>query len=271
MLIAHITDLHIKAVGRLAYRVVDTASYFSACVDSLRQLRPKPNLLLMTGDLADAGRPEEYERLKVLMQPLDFPVVLLPGNHDDRAAMRSAWPDAQWAAQPGSLHHVVEGWPVRIVCLDTVVPGQGGGRLDAEGNAWLDQTLALAPMQPTIVAMHHPPFVTGITHMDAIRLDGAEHFAAIVARHPQVERVLCGHLHRPVQAMVGGRLAISAPSPAHQVALDLADEYPPSFVFEPPGYMVHLWTPAQELVSHTVVIGDYGKRYPFFEKGSLID
>ena len=105
-----------------------------------------------------------------------------------------------------------------------------------------------------------------------MRSDSAapDHFTAIIARHPQIERVLCGHLHRAIQVIVGGRLAMSAPSTAHQVALDLADGFPPGFVFEPPGYLLHRWTPSQGLVSHSVVIGDYGARYPFFENGRLI-
>ncbi len=91
--------------------------------------------------------------------------------------------------------------------------------------------------------------------MDAIRLDGADAFADILRRHPQVERVVCGHLHRSVQAMVGGRLAMSAPQPRHQVVLDLTRDAPSRFVIEPPSYLLHLWHPESGLISHTVTIG----------------
>lgn len=270
MLIAQISDTHIKAPGRLAYSRVDTARALAACVAHILRQSVLPDLLLFTGDLADFGTAEEYAHFKMLLAPLAMPVHLLPGNHDNRDAMRAAWPEAPWAARPGALHCVVEGWPVRIVCLDTMVPGSGSGSLGEDDLSWLESTLAEAPSQPTIVAMHHPPFRTGIGHMDALGLDGAEAFAAVVSRHPQIVRILCGHLHRPIQAMVGGRLAMSAPSPAHQVALDLAPDAPSRFILEPPGYFLHLWQPAG-MITHSVAIGDYGACYPFFKDGDLID
>jgi 3',5'-cyclic AMP phosphodiesterase CpdA len=137
--------------------------------------------------------------------------------------------------------------------------------------SWLDGVLAAQPTRPTIVALHHPPFATGIAHMDAMGLIGIEAFADILQAHPQIVRVLAGHVHRPVQAVVGGRLAMTAPSPAHQVVLDLTDDGPSRFIIEPPGYLVHRWRPETGLISHTAVIGDFGDRYPFFEDGALID
>lgn len=271
MLIAQISDTHIKTPGRLAYGRVDTAAAFETCVAHIIGQSVLPDLLLLTGDLADFGTAEEYAHFRTLLAPLAMPIHLLPGNHDNREVMRAVWPDAPWATRPDALHSIIEGWPVRIVCLDTVIPGAGGGRLSEDDLAWLDSTLAQAPSQPTIVAMHHPPFRTGIGHMDAISLENAGAFAAVVSRHPQIERILCGHLHRPIQALVGGRLAMSAPSPAHQVALDLAPDASSRFILEPPGYLLHQWQPASGLITHTVMIGDYGARYPFFKDGALID
>ncbi|PKU25033.1 phosphodiesterase [Telmatospirillum siberiense] len=271
MLIAQISDTHIKTPGRLAYGQVDTSTALTACLAHLARQDTQPDLVLFTGDLADFGTPDEYAHFKQLLAPLGLPVYLLPGNHDDREAMRAAWPDAPWARRPGRLHSVIENWPIRIICLDTLRPGSGGGHLDPEDLAWLDSTLAEKPGQPTIVAMHHPPFLCGVTHMDAISLDNAPDFAAVVARHPHIQRILCGHLHRPIHAQVGGRPVVSAPSPAHQVALDLAPDAPSRFIMEPPGYLLHLWVPRSGLVTHTMVIGDYGARHPFFKDGSLID
>jgi 3',5'-cyclic AMP phosphodiesterase CpdA len=271
MLIAQITDTHIKSPGRLAYGQVDTATALKACVANVMRQNVRPDLVLFTGDLADFGTADEYAHFKTLTAPLDMPIHLLPGNHDNRDAMRTAWPEASWATRTSALHSVVESGPLRIICLDTVVPGSGGGRLDSADLAWLDETLAQAPSSPTIVAMHHPPFFCGIAHMDAIDLNGAEAFADVVSRHPQIERILCGHLHRSIQVMVGGRLAMSAPSPAHQVALDLSPDAASRFVLEPPGYLLHLWQPKTGLISHTVVIGDFGERHPFFKDGALID
>ena len=272
MLIAQITDFHIKARGKVAYRVVDTAACLAAAVDAVATLDPRPELVVATGDLTDFGRPEEYALLGELLAPLPMPVYLIPGNHDERDAMRRAFAGDGYLPASGFLNYTVEDQPLRLIALDTVVPGDSGGALCAERLAWLDRTLAAAPERPTIIIMHHPPFATGIAHMDAIGLAGAGAFAEIVARHPQVERVLAGHLHRSIQARIGRHaIASTAPSTAHQVALDLRPDGPAEFMMEPPGYQLHLWQPDTGVVTHTAVVGKFAGPYPFFDGGALID
>ena len=140
----------------------------------------------------------------------------------------------------------------------------------AERLGWLAARLDEAPDRPTVLFMHHPPFATGIRHMDALGLAGAEALATLVARHPQVERVLCGHLHRPIQVRWAGTVASTAPSTAHQVVLDLADDAPATFAMEPPACQLHVWRPGTGLISHTSYIGRFDGPYPFFEGGRLI-
>jgi 3',5'-cyclic AMP phosphodiesterase CpdA len=118
--------------------------------------------------------------------------------------------------------------------------------------------------------MHHPPFRTGIAHMDRIGLDNAEAFGRIVAHHPQIEKIICGHLHRAIDTRWCGTAVSTCPSPAHQVALDLRPDGPSAFVMEPPGYQLHWWDGAR-LVSHTAFIGEFDGPYPFFEGNDLID
>jgi Icc protein len=273
MLIAQITDLHVKAPGRLAYRHVDTAAMLSRAVEALAALDPAPDVVLVTGDLVDLGTAEEYAHLRALLAPLRTPLLPIPGNHDDRAAMAAAFADHPWLPRDGGfLHYAVEDWPVRLIGLDTVIPGVGAGRLCGERLAWLDARLAAAPDRPTVLFMHHPPFRTGIAHMDAIGLDGASELADVVRRHPQVERVVCGHVHRPVQVRFAGTVASIAPSVAHQVYLDLRGDGPDALVMEPPGFQLHLWVEGQGLVSHSVPIGSFGDPHPFFDAdGRLID
>jgi len=271
MLIAQITDTHIKLPGRLAYRRVDTAGMLARCVAAVTQLDPQPDLIVVTGDLVDLGRPEEYVHLQALLAPLTAPLVVIPGNHDDRDAMRIAFAADGYLPAAGFLQFAIEEHPLRIIGLDTLIPGQGGGELCGERLAWLDATLAARPEAPTLLLMHHPPFETGIGHMDAIGLAGRTAFAAIVARHPQVELILCGHLHRSIHARVGGRSVLTCPSPAHQVALDLRDDAPSCFRMEPPGFMLHRWRDGL-LVSHVAAIGDHAGPFPFFgPDGDLID
>jgi 3',5'-cyclic AMP phosphodiesterase CpdA len=272
VLLAQISDLHIKTERRLAYRRVDTAGCLARAVEHLCALRPRPDVVLATGDLVDAGLREEYERLRALLAPLPMPVYLIPGNHDDRDALRAVFGgDHPWLPRRGFLQYVVEDWPLRLVALDTLVPGQGGGRLCEARRGWLAARLDEAPARPTVILMHHPPFPTGIRHMDALGLEAPEAVAAIVARHPQVERVLCGHLHRPIQVRWAGTLAMTAPSTAHQVVLDLAAGGPAAFALEPPALLLHLWREGTGLVTHTAYVGAFEGPYPFYEGGRLID
>lgn len=273
MLIAQITDTHIKLPGKLAYQKVDTAAMLARCVQELLALKPQPDLILLTGDLVDLGRTEEYDHLKSILSPIRQRIIAVPGNHDEREAMRVAFRQGGYLPAAGKfLQFAIDGeYPLRIIGLDTLIPMQGGGELCAERLAWLDATLRQKPDAPTLVMMHHPPFETGIGHMDKIGLKGREEFASIVARHPQIELILCGHLHRTIHANVGGRAAMTCPSPAHQVALDIDPEAPSCFRMEPPGFMLHWWN-GNRLISHVAVIGNYDGPYPFFDpSGKLID
>lgn len=154
-----------------------------------------------------------------------------PAPHGSRAAGEGGVQASGGYAQPlaicasgleesGFLHYTIEAGGLRIVVLDTVVPGEGGGELCAARLAWLKEQLAQHKV-PTVIAMHHPPFATGIAHMDAISLKGADAFEEIVAGHAQVRRIVCGHLHRAIQADVAHTTAITAPSVAHQIVLNL--------------------------------------------------
>ena len=272
-LVCQISDLHVKLPGELSYRVVDCARMLAACVDEILRLPQRPDCVIATGDLVDFGRPGEYAHLRRLLAPLPMPIYLMPGNHDERGALRDAFPDHPYLRQwPPFVQYALDAGPLRIVALDTVIAGEGAGELCAERLDWLEHTLAEAPHRPTLVLMHHPPFPTLIGHMDELGLlRGGERLAEIVRRHPQIERILCGHLHRPIQARFAGTLASTSPSPAHQVALDLAPDAASAFRMEPPGFQLHAWQPGFGVVSHTVVIGEFAGPFPFYEDGELIE
>ncbi len=271
-LIAQVSDLHIKAAGKLSYRIVDTAAMLRACIAHMLAQPQRPDIVVFTGDLVDFGRPEEYAMLRDLIAPLKMPVYLIPGNHDERGVMRRAFSDHAYLRQSAEfINYAIEDHPVRIVALDTTVPGKSGGLVCAERLAWLDAKLAEQPKKATVVLMHHPPFHTFIGHMDALGLEGTAELAAVIVRHPQVERLLCGHLHRPIQARFAGTLACTVPSPAHQVALDLAEDAASRFMMEPPAYGLHAFTPGTGIISHTAFVGDFAGPYPFYKDGGLID
>jgi 3',5'-cyclic-AMP phosphodiesterase len=270
MLIAQISDSHVVAPGKLfrcpaqgaapdaerVYREFDTAPYLARAVAALNALAPRPDLVVHTGDLVDHGEPDEYERLRDLLAPLSMPAFVIPGNHDAREPLRNAFRADGYLPAEGYLLYTVEDYPLRIVALDTLVAGKHGGVLCAEQLSWLDRTLAAQPDRPTVVLMHHPPFATGITYMDGYGLDNAAGLAEIVARHPQIERILCGHLHRAIDRRFAGTVAGTAPSTAHQIRVNLVPDARISFNFEPPGYQLHLWQDGA-LVTHTAAFGDW--------------
>jgi Icc protein len=273
MLIAQVTDTHIKAAGRLAYRTVDSAQMLRNCVAHLNALDPRPDLVLLTGDLVDFGRPEEYALLRKILAPLDMPMYAIPGNHDERGALREAFADHGYLPREGEfLHYALEDYPLRLIGLDTVVPGRPHGELCGKRLMWLEAELLRSPDRPTVLFMHHPPFETGLANMDCQNCRNGEALGALVERHPQVVRILCGHVHRPVHLHWHGVTASIAPSPSHSCVLDLNADAAHDFVLEPPTCELHYWRPGTGLISHLSFIGDYGGRHPFFDAGGkLID
>ena len=271
MILAQLSDPHIVAPGRLfrcpvqgaaadaerVYVEFDTAPYLARAVAAVNALVPRPDVAVVTGDLVDHGEPEEYAQLRALLARLAMPVYVIPGNHDAREPLREAFRGDGYLPTEGYLHYTVEDCPLRLVALDTLIPGKHGGSLDAERLEWLDAALAAQPERPTAILMHHPPFATGITYMDGYGLDNTAGLAAVVARHKQVERILCGHLHRAIDRRFAGTIAGTAPSTAHQIRLNLVPDVRISFVFEPPGYQLHMWSADAGLVTHTAVLGDW--------------
>jgi 3',5'-cyclic AMP phosphodiesterase CpdA len=266
MLIAQITDTHISTPGSrndLHYR---TAVHLEAAVAHLNALDPRPDAVLATGDLVERGELAEYERLRALLAPLAMPIYLIPGNHDDRDNLVRVFDDHHYLPRTGPVQYVIDAWPVRLVAVDTLVPGESGGRVTREQLAWLDATLAAAPSRPTIVVMHHPPFKTGIVKMDEMGLEGSDALADVIRRHPQVERIACGHLHRSITRRFAGTIACTSPATAHQVALDLGPEARLAMVMEPPACLLHFWLgPEQGLVTHVSVIGDRHTPFTVFD------
>jgi 3',5'-cyclic AMP phosphodiesterase CpdA len=265
-LLAQVSDLHVKARGGLSYKVVDTARLLRACVEDISKLDPSPDAVVFTGDLTDGGLPEEYAELRELLAPLAMPLYLIPGNHDERDALRAAFPGHGYLrGSTRFLQYAIEDHPLRIVAADTVIPGEVGGELCEERLAWLDRTLGAAPDRPTVVILHHPPFTTFIDHMDRHGLRDPKPLERVIRRHPQVEALLCGHVHRPIETRFAGTVARIAPSCAHQIALDVTPGARLQFVMEPPAYRLHAFTPETGLVSHTAYVGKFPGPYPFRE------
>ncbi|CAN7420171.1 phosphodiesterase [Trinickia sp. LjRoot230] len=275
MLLAQISDLHVKRPGALAYRRVDTGAALTRCIERLNALAPRPDAVVITGDLVDVGSVEEYQHLHARLASLELPFYLLVGNHDERNALRQVFPEYAYLQQNAPfVQYTVDVGPLRLVALDSQTPGQSGGTLCEARLVWLEVQLEAARGMPVVIALHHPPFASGIGHMDRQGLDSGstERLAAIVRRFDNIERVICGHVHRPIFTRFAGTIASSAPSPAHQVELDLRENAPPAFRLEPPAFALHQFHPATGLVTHHAYIDASEGPYPFYEPdGKLIE
>jgi 3',5'-cyclic AMP phosphodiesterase CpdA len=267
VLIAQISDLHIKPPGSLAYGRVDTAKALERCVTTLNEFTPTPDLVVISGDLVDTPTREEYEHLERLLAPLKLPFVSIPGNHDSRDLMRAAFPLASYAFSSAPLNQRVEIRGLDLVLLDSSVPGKPHGELDPVTLQWLEEVLASAPDRPALLFLHHPPFKTGIWHMDRQNLLNAGELALVVRRHPRVQLIATGHVHRATLTMFAGAPTTICPAPNHAVDLDLAQLREPSFKVEPPAFHLHTWFPGEgfgSVVTHQVPIGNFDGPHPFF-------
>ena len=264
MILVQLTDLHVRPRREPAYRVAETNMLTERALRAVRDLKWKPDAVVISGDLTDNGLASEYAVLsEMLGRLIKVPVYVVPGNHDRRDVLKE-----KLGHLPGVLsdsrfvQYAVDDHEIRLVMLDTVIPGSGAGELCAMRLAWLDDTLAAEPNKPTIVVMHHPPFACGIQHMDRIALRNPAEFAAVIARHPQVKRILCGHHHRPINAAVAHTIASIGPSVAHQVEFELDDD-PGYWNLEPAAYQILVTMPGDGVIAHTVYVENFPGPFPF--------
>jgi 3',5'-cyclic AMP phosphodiesterase CpdA len=252
MLIAQITDTHVREPDATATLGVDNNANLAAALQFLERLTPRPDVVLATGDLTNRGKREEYAQLRELLHDFSIPLFVIPGNHDDRDLLREAFrEDAYVHGVDAYFHYVVDDYPVRLVGVDTTVADHHDGALCEARIGWLAERLVEAPHRPTLIFMHHPPFKTGIWWVDGIGLlRGSAELQRVVNKHPQVKLIVCGHIHRCVQSQLGEIPVSVAPSTVHQVCLDVAPESPPAIVAEPPALKLHYWN-GTAFVSHT--------------------
>lgn len=248
MNIIQLSDLHLTPDGQPLYGVVDTEAAFRAALERVRGLEPKPDLLLLTGDLANGGALSAYRRIEAALTALQLPYALLPGNHDSRTELRAVFQGHAWAGEP--LCCLRQDWPAgTLLLLDSTVLGEEWGEIGEAQLNWLEA--ACPGDRPVLLCLHHPPFDIGVPGMDAIRCRGEGRLSAWLERRPQVEALLCGHVHRLVATTFAGRPALTAPSTAHQIALQGG---PLAYTLEAGGMLWHDWQPGVRLLTHYVPV-----------------
>ena len=252
MLIAQITDCHIGFDPGNPDE--DNVQRLRAVLARLRDGPNRPDLLLLTGDLTNGGTADSYARLAALLAECSIPFRLLAGNWDERAALLAAFPDT--ASADGFVQFELKFPGLRIIALDTTEPGRHGGAFCAARGAWLSAQLDADPATPVLIAMHHPPIVSGLDWLDGgAQMPWIERFRAASAGRPQVRAIIAGHLHRTIHSSFAGVPLTVCPSSAPTVTLDLRPvdpEQPDGRAMvhsEPPAYALHRWHGGQ-LTSH---------------------
>lgn len=263
MLIAQLSDLHVRPQGALYQGVVDANQGLAEAIAHVQAMDVRPDLVLITGDLVDEGQPDEYAALRDILQRLTIPFLLIPGNHDDRENLRAAFSDHAYLPRQGPLHYCVDTHPVRIIGLDSTVQGEHHGHIDAAGLDWLATALAQDTRKPTLVMLHHPPFVCGIPYMDEYRYIDDKALKAVIGRFDNIELVLCGHVHRPMLRRWANTVVCACPSTVTEIDLKLVPDAEASSHAGPRGCMLHRWNEQDGLVSHLSHIGAFEGPYGF--------
>jgi 3',5'-cyclic-AMP phosphodiesterase len=264
VLIAQLSDTHICRRGHLYKGVSDSNRKFCDAIEHLHELDRRPDLVLLTGDLVDEGHPDEYAMALELLSELGIPYLVIPGNHDNREELRAAFSSHSYLPRHGPLHYCINDHAIRIVALDTCTPGVHHGELDSLGLEWLKNILSENTLTPTLLIMHHPPFVSGIPYLDKYRYLKDDGLGAVLRSFSNIEAVLCGHVHRAIVRRWAGTIVVACPSTTTEIALQLRTESEPRSYLGPPACMLHLWSPPNGLVSHISFIGNYPGPYPFF-------
>lgn len=264
MLVAQISDPHVSLPGTILFGGYDPAAALTAVLIRIARLDPRPDLVVFTGDLTENGRPEEYAHFLRLLRGFDARMAAIPGNHDRRDAFATALRGSAVAidGDPSfGLQISIDLGPLRILGLDTLaLEGDAAGALDDFRLGWLGRQLEEAAGAPVLIFMHHPPILTGIESMDLWRLAEPEAFAAIVARHPNVLRVCCGHVHRALDRRFAGTTCGVCPSVAWAVPLFEPAVRAP-LVRQAPAFQLHRLS-GGALVTHTEFLADFDHRLP---------
>nr|WP_315594969.1 phosphodiesterase [uncultured Cupriavidus sp.] len=256
--IAQVSDMHVRPEGMLYQSLVDSNAMFLRAVVALNSLEPAPDVVLFTGDLTDDESPEAYAMLRELLGGLIHPYVLMPGNHDDRGSLREAFSGQPWWPDAGELNYGFDVGPVRVLAVDTTVPGFHHGELSQPTLAWLGRELGANADRRIVIAMHHPPFDTGIPYLDRYGLREVNAFAQLVSRYRNIDRIIAGHVHRAMHSRLGTIPVSTCPSTTTQIALRLQADAKPASYMEPPAFMLHRWNHTSgNAVSHLCYVDEF--------------
>ncbi|MGC9665095.1 metallophosphoesterase [Planosporangium sp. 12N6] len=246
LVVAHVSDLHLDGGARNAERAARVVTYLNRL--------PRPvDAVLVTGDIADHGLPDEYEEAAELLAPLPYPVLTCPGNHDVRSAYRKVLLGQDPDDAP--INQVYRVGPAVFAMCDSTVPGRSDGLLADETLGWLAGVLDDAPAgTPVFVCFHHPPAVLHSPFIDDIRQFGERRLAELVAAHPDVVGLLCGHAHTGAATTFAGRPLLVGPGVKSTLLLPWEENGQPADHELPPALAFHVLADDRRLTTHYRVV-----------------
>lgn len=266
MLIAHISDLHIAGPGKKTYGLAPMAENLARCVEHINCLAPRPDVVVITGDITNNFGLDEAQRAHGILSNLRSPYFVIPGNHDHREILWQVFGGKACPERSGDfLNFVIDDFDIRLIGFDSTIPECAGGMICSDRAAWLRMKIALRPDKPTIIFMHHPPVKCGVPETDKDGFIGAEILAEIVLENQNIERILCGHIHLQTHTLWHGTIVTTAPSIGMQLGLDLTQQHESKFSVEDPAYLLHYLNDDNELVTHSQVVKEIDGPYDFAE------
>ena len=217
----HLSDLHIAPPETAAYGT-DTAGNLRAVAERIREMQLEPTCFIFSGDLSDHGESASYVHLRDILreefEPFGVPLLLGLGNHDTRVPFRRILLDQPDASDEAVQYYYAQCvGDLRVLMLDSKVPGRVHGWLGDEQLAWLDDQLEQPSAGGDLVVMHHPCVPRGVPRPDDYLLQDTDALAAVLGRHPDanVLALLCGHSHVSTSALFAGKLHVAAPATAY--------------------------------------------------------
>ena len=247
MQILQLSDLHITAGGGKAFRQAESLTDLRHTIDYILSAGIAPELAVVTGDVSSDGSLDSYRLAKEQLSRLPCPVLLVPGNHDEKPEMAEVFGSTCHTALSGEGGRCVDLHGVRLLLLDSALPGAHSGGVSEESLQWLKEHLPDDPAVVVLVFLHHFPFSSGYTKMDK-RFRSADALLSLLQGRQNVQ-VCSGHLHAGMFTRRGDVNLMTCPPVSMLMALDLTPNGGGRFYTAQPGFSLHT-VDAGQLSSH---------------------
>jgi len=249
--IIQITDTHILPPGEMLYGVTDSAANLRGTVTQINRMRPRPDAVLITGDLVEGPDEASYRHFIELIKALEIPAYVIPGNHDDPQMMLREFADtAYFPAIDDTIQYAIEDLSFKVLALNSHSNGTELPEFGEQRLSWLQDQLERSS-EPVLIAIHHPPMTTGIELID---MGGSEWFQGLksmLCGYPQVKLVICGHCHIDLSGRIGHIPVYMASATSHQLIAARGIDIAPSAVNVPAAPILH------QLINDEFLSGSY--------------